>query len=424
LNNVFGFYLLNRTISPIEIIPDSIESKFETSHVSFLGNSKFNLNFENKNVFRVKYKTKLLDLDFFNRKTKSELNVNKENFYYIDFKNILNVYGCTIGYKNDYSVGLDFYDKGRIGYSLQIHKSFGHKVLQNLMLQFKSAHTHIDYNLDYGIASNENINFIKSKIYNFSYMIANNFYKVNITYKNKKFEDKELNEVILNDMYNKDMVFNMKLSLNENFLVDTYLKKFDNQVTLNFLNHEGDYYYKLNMFKDRFFFNRISLIYLKNNYKLSGGLYLSDTKAFASSRIKPYELSNDLYDFFLAPIVNGLDSIKIEQDGLYGSSEGRFKNYFLKLTFYAGSTILNVKNRLSTPPFNPIVPIIKANQNEYKYDSLNLSVYSSLSFRRFKINFILAKVFILKTYNLNLDSYEKLKNFLGLNLQGNLIYEF
>ena len=117
--------------------------------------------------------------------------------------------------------------------------------------------------------------------------------------------------------------------------------------------------------------------------------YKSQTIQYSfSSRAHIDQISNNLVVIFTVPIINLLDSLNISQNNIYMKYIKKMQDSSFGFMINYSHNNLHYYHRASTPPFNPIIPIVRSSTGDYdsKMLNVNLSYLKKMNKLGFQIN--------------------------------------
>ena len=101
------------------------------------------------------------------------------------------------------------------------------------------------------------------------------------------------------------------------------------------------------------------------------------------------DISDNLVDRFTAPIINGLDTVKVVQDNLFLLYERKLAHSKYKIGLNFSKNSLYYYHRAGTPPLNPLIPIFVIQKGDYTFNMVNLILHYSFIINRFHIDILL-----------------------------------
>lgn len=177
----------------------------------------------------------------------------------------------------------------------------------------------------------------------------------------------------------------------KDFKISLSLNEVDDDFSANFYKDE-DIFYKINIFKKSLNKYLLSISQNLSKGSLEYGISSLDHSTEISSRAHIDEISDNLVAVFTVPKINVLDMLDVYQRSVFirfdRPEQSRRSSYMVSLS---QSDISNY-HRASTPPLNPLIPIVRVRTGEYKVDALNFIADYSFKVGQYDIGFQFKKM--------------------------------
>jgi len=111
-----------------------------------------------------------------------------------------------------------------------------------------------------------------------------------------------------------------------------------------------------------------------------------------SSRAHIDEISDNLLAAFTVPKINILDSLNISQHSMFFRVNKPKNNKEISYTVNLSRSDIYNYHRASTPPLNPLIPIIKLRRGDYRVDALNFIIDYTFKLKKYDVTIAFDKI--------------------------------